>query len=95
MLDKCTEMLMRRYEPSNPLLEWANLPRAEEPEQVVLQKTNITLEELLLKVRSDMLSSWGLNPEDRHSFADDIVALATVQKCREYNVTNMPEGGPK
>ena len=87
MIDKTYEILLRKFRPDSPLLQ------VQEPEPVEVQKTAITLEELLLQVRSDMLSSWGLNPEHRHWFADDIVALATVQKCSEYNVIDMPEGG--
>lgn len=93
MLDKCTEFLMRRYDPANPLLEWANQSNSsllQEPVEV--QKTSITLKELLVQVRDEMLASWGLNPDDRHLFADDIVAYATLQKCKEYNVIDMPKG---
>ncbi|MNN61002.1 hypothetical protein D3C81_1762160 [compost metagenome] len=58
-----------------------------------VEKASITMEELLFQVRADMLRSWGLDPKDRHQFADSIAARATIQKCSEYNVINMPEGG--
>lgn len=87
MIDKTYRILLERYMPDSPLLV------VQEPEPVEVQKAAITLENLLLQVRSEMLSSWGLDPEDRHSFVDDIVAMAAVQKCTEFNVINMPSGG--
>jgi len=86
-MDRTYEILLRKYQPDSPLLQ------VPEPETVEVQKTAITLEELLIQTRSEMLSSWGLDPEGRHSFADSSVALAVLQKCHEYNTTNMPEGG--
>lgn len=91
MTDLTYEILKAKYA-SDSLLQQVEVV---EPESVEVEKTAITMEELLFKVRSDMLSSWGLDPKDRHEFADQIVAWATVHKCSEYNVTNMPEGGPQ
>jgi hypothetical protein len=89
MTDLTYEILKAKYAPDS-LLQQVEVA---EPEPVGVEKTAITLEELLLQVRNDMLSSWGLDPEHHHSFADDVVAMATVRKCNEYNVTNMPDGG--
>ena len=89
MIDRTYEILKAKYAPDSLLQQ----VEVSEPEPVEVEKVSITLEELLLQVRSEMLSSWGLNPEGRNSFADDVVALATLQKCSEYNVTNMPDGG--
>ena len=38
MLDATTRILMQKYEPGNPLLEWANQPKAE-PAEVSLFKS--------------------------------------------------------
>lgn len=90
MIDHTFEILKAKYAPDSILQV-----EVSQSETVEVQKTAITLEELLLKVRSDMLSSWGLDVAHRHSFADEIVALTAVQKCSEYNITNMPDGGPQ
>ena len=93
MLDSTTRILMQKYQPTNPLLQWANQPRTEEPGSVEVEKASITMEELVLKVRNEMLTSWGLDPKERHEWADETVAWTTaVFKCKEYNVTDMPEG---
>lgn len=86
MTDLTYEILKAKYGGGLPSL-------VPEPELVEVEKESITIEELLFKVRSDYLTTCGLDPEDRHEFADKIVAYATIQKCREYNVTNMPEEG--
>jgi hypothetical protein len=91
MTDLTYEILKAKYAPDS-LLQQVEVA---EPESVEVEKTSITMEELLFKVRSDYLTSCGLDPKDRHEFADQIVAWATVHKCSEYNVTNMPEGGPQ
>lgn len=84
MIDLTTRILLEKYQPNSSLLQ--------ESEPVEVEKASITMEELLFQVRADMLRSWGLDPKDRHEFADSIVAGATVQKCSEYNVINIPEG---
>ena len=42
MLDRCTEILMRKYDPSNPLLEWANQSLAIPVEKQVSSQERIT-----------------------------------------------------
>jgi hypothetical protein len=86
-MDLTTRILLEKYQPNSPLLQVV----VSEPEPVEVEKTSITMEELLLKVRSELLTKWGLDPEGRHLFADDIVTLATVQKCKEYTVIDLPE----
>lgn len=87
MIDRTYEILLRKFQPDSPLLH------AQEPEPVEVQKAAITLEELWLQVRSELLTSWGFDPKGRHEFADGIVASQTLQKCSEYNVIDMPEDG--
>jgi hypothetical protein len=87
MIDKTYEILLRKFQPDSPLLQ------VQDPEPMEVRKASITLKELMLQVRDEMLTSWGLDPKGRHLFADDIVALATIEKCSEYNVTDMPKGG--
>ncbi len=89
MIDLTTRMLLEKYQPNSPLLQVV----VSESEPVEVQKASITMEELLFQVRDEMLTSWGLDPEGRHLFADDIVALASIEKCSDYNVTDMPKGG--
>ena len=86
MTDLTFEILKAKYA-NSPLVV------VREPEPVEVQKTSITLEELWLQVRSEVLSSYGLNPKGRHAFADSIVASQVLQKCSEYNVIDMPNGG--
>lgn len=88
MIDLTTRILLEKYRPNSPLLQ-----EVPEPEPVEVEKASITMEELFLKVRSDLLTGWGLDPEERHVFADQTVAWTTVLKCREYNVTDMPPEG--
>jgi hypothetical protein len=88
MIDHTFEILKAKYAPDS-----VRQVEVSQPETVEEQKTVITLEELLLKVRSDMLSSWGLDPKGRHEFADGIVARETIHKCGEFDVIDMPEGG--
>jgi len=87
MLDLTTRFLLEKYQPDNPLLQ--------ECEPAEVEKAAITVEELLFTVRAEMLSAWGFDPKDRHAFADNIVARAAIEKCSEYNVINLPEGGSK
>ncbi|WP_207265145.1 hypothetical protein [Pseudomonas sp. GW101-3H06] len=89
MLDHTTRILLEKYQPDSPLLQ----VEVSEPEPVEVEKASITMEELAMKVRSEMLTSWGLNPDERHAFADETVAWATVLKCKEYNVTDLPPEG--
>lgn len=88
MLESTTRILMERYDPTNPLLQWVIHPEAVEPVEV--QKASITLEQLIIKVRHELLSSWGLDSSGRHEFADDIVALTAIQQLSQYNVTDLP-----
>lgn len=43
-------------------------------------------------VRSDMLTSWGLDPDGRHESLDAVVFIAAVQKAADYIVIDMPKG---
>ncbi|WP_448144685.1 hypothetical protein [Pseudomonas silesiensis] len=79
---------MERHDPTNPLLQWVIQPV--EPVEVEVQKASITLEQLIIKVRHELLTSWGLDASGRHEFADDIVALTAIQRLAEYNVTDLP-----
>ena len=86
MIDKTYRILLERYMPDSPLLV------AQEVEPLDVQKTAITLEQLWLQVRSEVLSSYGLDPKGRYAFAGSRVASQVLQKCSEYNVIDMPEG---
>ena len=82
MIDKTTRILLEKYAPNDPRLT-----------EVVVEKTSITVEDLLLQVRGELLAGWGLDPSGRHEFADDIVGLLAVEKSAEFNVTGLPNGG--
>ena len=84
MADLTYEILKAKYAPdSSPV-------QVKEPEPVEVQKAAITLEQLIIKVRHELLTSWGLDSSGRHEFADDIVALTAIQQLSEYNVTDLP-----
>ncbi|MDQ0121540.1 hypothetical protein J2W17_000477 [Pseudomonas lini] len=90
MLESTTRILTERYDPTNPLLQWVIHPGEVEPDPVEVQKAAITLEQLIIKVRHELLTSWGLDASGRHEFADDIVALTAIQQLSGYNVTDLP-----
>ncbi|KPG99432.1 hypothetical protein AEQ67_09855 [Pseudomonas sp. RIT-PI-q] len=91
MLDKCTEILMRRYDPTNALLEWANQPKAVEVEKqadgpseedlALLQSYNITQDDILKK-REELFKSWGLDTANRHEPLDKFVVAAVIEDAR-------------
>ncbi|ANJ57437.1 hypothetical protein PMA3_20650 [Pseudomonas silesiensis] len=85
MTDLTYEILKAKYA-SSPLVE------VQESHPIEVQKTSITLEELWLQVRSEVLCSYGLDAKGRHAFADSIVESQVLQKFSEYNVTDMPGG---
>jgi hypothetical protein len=86
MTDLTYEILKAKYASNNSPVQ------VTEPEigEVEVQKASITLEQLIIKVRHDLLTSWGLDASGRHEFADDIVALTAIQRLAEYNVTDLP-----
>jgi hypothetical protein len=85
MIDKTYEILLRKFQPDSPLLQ------VQDPEPVEVRKASITLKELMLQVRDEMLTSWGLDPTERHAWADQTVAgWVAVFKCKEYNVIDLP-----
>ncbi|KEX94610.1 hypothetical protein HA62_06695 [Pseudomonas putida] len=90
MIDLTTRILLEKYQPDSPLLQ----VESAESEPVEVEKPSITMQELVLKVRSEMLTDWGLDPTERHAWADQTVAAwAAVFKCKEYNVIDLPPEG--
>ena len=92
MADLTYEILKAKYA-NSPLVVIREPEPVEvvEPEPVEAEKASITMEELVLKVRSEMLTEWGLDPKERHAWADQTVASwVAVFKCKEYNVTDLP-----
>lgn len=87
MIDLTTRILLEKYQPDSPLLQ----VEVAEPEPVEVVKASITMEELVLKVREELLTSWGADPEERHAWADKTVAWTAKYKASEYDVTDLPK----
>lgn len=90
MLEPTTRILMQKYQPTNPLLQWAYQPevvgvkQAEQPIEAslaLLQEYNITTEDIMKK-REQLFKSWGLDITNRHEWADELISSAVVADAR-------------
>lgn len=85
MIDLTTRILLEKYQPDSPLLQ-----EVPESKAIEVEKVSITMEELVLEIPSELLTGWGLDPEERHAFADQTAVWTAIHKCEEYNVTDIP-----
>lgn len=104
MLEATTRILMQKYDPTNPLLEWANQPKAVQVEKQVdgpseedlalLESYNITTEDILKK-REELFKSWGLDTANRHESLDKYVAKAAIEDAREWRAKCVDSNGER